>query len=355
MHRTVYLKTTESCNLSCKHCFTEGSIPKRYFWNTNKTIDWIDRLITHSDTTDTIHFELHGGEPMLAPMSGILDVSNYIINQKNRLNISLGMTSNLVYKLNQEKIDFIINKLDTFGTSWDPDIRFNNINQLNLWKSNVKTLVDNNKKITLFISLTKGVTKLNQEELLLMVKELGFTSLHFERITPNGNALLHQELFPSNIEINEWYMNLHNAVEKLNARNWFYISTLEDVYTKFEKYNFCSGTFCRDCQEKLFTVNANGSIAGCPNSAPTEYFGHITQSIDDLLKSNRRLDSIVKERIRNPNCFNCPVFKYCGSDCHKLEWDGDICPAPKKLMISLMKKKEEYVNARLKELKSSTN
>ena len=43
---------------------------------------------------------------------------------------------------------------------------------------------------------------------------------------------------------------------------------------------------------------------------------------------------------RNPKCFDCEVFKYCGGDCHQLEWQGNVCGAPKSLMKHLKKQSE---------------
>ena len=358
MNRIVYLKTTESCNLSCKHCFTGGDNPPRFFWKDEQLKEWISRFLDYIPVTDDVHFELHGGEPMLAPVDSISSMVEYIRSKSINRSISVGMTTNLVYKLNEKKVN-LFKSLDGLGTSWDPEIRFTKDNQYKLWRENVDYLHSLGLKMTLFISVSRKVTEMNQEDLLKFIKELGFFAVQFERITGNGNALHNRDLFPSNKEINNWYLNLHNATVNLNAREWFINTTLEDVYAKFEKLNMCSGTFCRDCQERLLTINANGSIAGCPNSAPTEFFGHISQPLDDMFTSNRRTESIINEKMRNPNCYQCPVFKYCGSDCHKLDWeeiDGrNVCPAPKSLMFTLKKQKDEYVERRLKELQQTAN
>ena len=45
------------------------------------------------------------------------------------------------------------------------------------------------------------------------------------------------------------------------------------------------GTFCRDCEQKIFTVNADGTISGCPNAAPEFQFGHINDDIKTLINS----------------------------------------------------------------------
>ena len=64
----VYLKTTETCNLNCKHCFTNGTNGAKIYWDTNLVIDWITRLHKHTPDLDSIHFEFHGGEPFLVPV-----------------------------------------------------------------------------------------------------------------------------------------------------------------------------------------------------------------------------------------------------------------------------------------------
>ena len=58
-------------------------------------------------------------------------------------------------------------------------------------------------------------------------------------------------------------------------------------YDKFEKNFNKGGTFCRDCEEKLYTINADGTLSGCPNAAPEEQFGHINQDIKTHTNMNK--------------------------------------------------------------------
>lgn len=333
MHRTVYIKTTEACNLNCKHCFTGGNSPKREFLDIEKTIDWVRRLFEYTELDDHTHFELHGGEPFLLPVKQLKELTAGI-RIWGPVKHSIGATTNLVYKLTDELLWFIRNDLESIGTSWDPDIRFKNDKQYQLWWENMKTIT-NHCDVTLNVSVSRKLTEMNVSDLLMYLRDTGASKVQFERITQNGNAKKNLALFPTNAEINDWYLRLHNASEKLNARGWFYNAALEDVYAKFEKGNSCSGTFCRDCEESIFTLNADGSIGGCANSAPEESFGHIDDDIADLFQSPGRLDSIVKERVRNEQCYVCPVSAYCGGDCHRLAWEGDVCAAPRQLMKKL--------------------
>lgn len=334
MHRTVYIKTTEACQLNCKHCFTGGNQNARTFLDVDRTIDWIKRFNNGLHPQDEVHFELHGGEPFLAPIHMLYRITE-AIRQYGPKRQSIGATTNLTYKLTPELLWFIQTELDSIGTSWDKGIRFENPKQEELWASNLKKLVSVKKDVVLNVSVSRAVVEMDQEELVKFLRDTGCYKVQFDRITQNGNANNHLDLFPSNAEINQWYLRMHEATEKLNAREWFYNSALEDVYVKFEKGNSCSGTFCRDCEETILTLNADGTIGGCPNSAPEEYFGNIDMLMHQLHTAPKRIDLMTKEKVRNDHCFTCPVFSYCGSDCHRLEWEGDVCASPRQLMLKL--------------------
>lgn len=336
MQRTVYLKTTDSCNLNCSHCFTSGNEVDRYFWQLPETRDWIQRYMDHIPQSDVVHFELHGGEPMLAPLEQLIEMRDFLRTFGSR--VSIGITTNLVYKLTPEKIAFFVS-MDGFGSSWDADIRFANRGQERLWQDNLLEVVNARRQAkktsNLHVSVSRKFTEMDQESTTIFFGSLGVDKVMFDRITLDGNAVKNQTLFPTNQEINNWYLKMHEATKKLDARRWFFNAALEDVYAKFENGNARCGTFCRDCEERLFTISANGNIGGCPNSAQEQSFGHISQSLEELMASPKRLDVMAEERARNEKCFECPVFSYCGSDCHQLAWDGDICASPRELMKEL--------------------
>jgi radical SAM protein with 4Fe4S-binding SPASM domain len=330
----IYLKTTETCNLNCLHCFTSGSKGAKIYWDYKKVADWLHRLSAEIPKTTHTHLEFHGGEPFLAD----IETLKYVYDNCQDLwdNQSWGVTTNLTFKLTQEIIDFIQGPLNgRIGTSWDPDIRFANPKQYDLWRKNVQTLIDLGVNIKLFVSVTTGTINIEPIDLLEWVRELGVGELALERLTMNGSARQNLHIFPTNEQQDQWFLKMHQQSEQHKAREWFDNEFLENIYSKFETGFTAGGTFCRDCEEKLFTVNADGTIAGCPNSAPEQGFGSISDDIKDLLYSPQRLENIACERSRDPRCYECPVFQYCGGDCHQLEWQGDICGAPKSLMKHL--------------------
>lgn len=332
MNWMFYLKTTETCNLNCRHCFTNGINGAKIYWDYKAIAEWINKFPVKE--SDTLHCEFHGGEPFLVDVSEM----QYVFDHCDKPNISWGATTNLVFKLKQEHIDFIKGPLNNrLGTSWDPKIRFDNDKQLKLWLTNVKTLVDEGVDIRLFISVTKDTLSIEPIYLLTWIKNLGVKEVSFERLTGNGNANLHPDIFPSNVEQDQWFLKMHEQSELYGARDWFENEFLETIYAKFETGFTAGGTFCRDCEEKIFTLNADGTIAGCPNSAPEQQFGHIKESIEDLINSPIRLHNMACEKSRNPNCYSCEVFQHCGGDCHQLAWQDNICGAPKSLMKALSK------------------
>ena len=332
MNWVFYLKTTETCNLNCSHCFTNGIMGAKVYFDPDKVSSWIHKF--HQEKfkpDDTIHYEFHGGEPFLVPVEHMQSV----VKQCKDLspNQTFGATTNLTYKLKQEHIDFIKNELGgRIGTSWDPKIRFANNKQYRLWYSNVKTLLSEGIDIKLFISVTKQTVAYKPIVLMRWIRRLGIKEVSFERLTSNGSAKKFPHIFPTNIELDDWFLQMHKDCEQYDTRYWFHNENLESVYAKFESgFNTC-GTFCRDCEEKIFTINADGTVSGCPNAAPEFNYGSIDQDIKDIINSPVRLRSIVEERSRNPKCYSCPVFRYCNGDCHQLEWQGDVCGAPKSLM-----------------------
>ena len=65
----MYLKTTETCQLNCAHCFTSGRSGQKIYWNPSKLIDWIQRFREEKPSPhDSVHMEFHGGEPFLVPV-----------------------------------------------------------------------------------------------------------------------------------------------------------------------------------------------------------------------------------------------------------------------------------------------
>ena len=215
-----YIKTTETCNLNCAHCFTNGKNGRKIYFDPTRVASWLNKL-KELRPQSTAHFEYHGGEPFLAPMEDLWKF--YDLTKDVWPNSTYGITTNLVHKLTPAKLEFIEKVLDNrIGTSWDPNIRFENQKQLDLFESNIKLLLDRGVTIKLFVSLTRDCINMEPIDLLRYVKSLGVQEMDIERVTSDGLATKNIFVFPSNIEMQEWFLKMHHQMEEHGVRDWFH-------------------------------------------------------------------------------------------------------------------------------------
>lgn len=343
----VYIKTTETCNLNCSHCFTSGLNGKKVFFNPKATVDFLSRLHVDFPKTRACRFVFHGGEPMLAPLDllyefyetsqGIFDYESY------------AMQTNLVYSLTEDKRKFMKSVLykDGFGTSWDYDIRFGSVSavskekQLKLWEENVQILAKEDKhNMTLMVCLTKRLIEEREPiEIINYAYNLGFAHILFERITTDGNAKTNSDIIPSNKQQDEWILRMWD--QSVENKTYEYINNmfLSEIAIAIVNKEHTANR-CRNCEQSLLTINADGTISGCPNTAPTKQWGNINWPVKESLGSKLRMSNIACEIHRNPECYNCQVRSICNGDCHQLGWEGYICAAPKSLMVKLNREQD---------------
>ena len=337
----IYLKTTETCNLNCKHCFTSGSNGAKIFFNPDKTIAFIHRLKRDIPYLNAVRIMFHGGEPMLAPVEHMTDVYN---STKDLFtDTSFGMQTNLVYNLTDKKREFFSNVLHQYGwgSSWDYDIRFANKRHVELYESNSKLLnFEDKHHSTMIVSITKNLIKYKSPiEIMEYAKSLGYSYILFERITSDGNAKQNSDIIPTNSEQDEWLFLMWQQCIKWKTYEWIGNMLMSEVAAALVNGQHLANR-CRNCEQSLLTINANGTISGCPNTAPVDYWGHIDHNILDMLKSKKRLEIIGCETQRDPRCYTCPAFSVCNGDCHQLAWDGDVCAAPKSIWKHCLEEKD---------------
>ncbi len=341
----VYLKTTDTCQLNCNHCFTNGSNGKKGFFDPKATIKFFERLKDHRPNYDNATISFHGGEPFLCPTDHIFSLYEGVQGLWD--NIFWTTQTNLTYKLTDDKLKVMEDICQkSWGTSWDFNIRWTNSKQEELWRNNVKDLANMGHNITVMVALTGNVIREKEPiDIINDMASLGVKHLNFERVTANGNAVNFKEdgIFPSNIDLDCW---LHKMwLQSVENRTWEYIDNMffDPLLSSLTQATH-GGTHCRNCEQKIFTINAAGTIGGCPNGATNNTYGTIFDDIPSIMNSPGRSCNIVKEINRNPLCYTCPVYDVCNGDCHQLSWQGDICAAPKSLMKELKSQVQSQFN-----------
>lgn len=325
--KKIYIKTTETCNLRCKHCYIGDNRDKHGFFDEAKTIAWLKRQIgTGKDTL----ISFHGGEPFLCNLPKMQAVCDAFPDAE------FDATSNLVFKNIKPIMAFIQKNFvrkatgrPFIKTSWDYGIRFGSDENENLWEENVQTLLKNGMDVKVITCLTKPFIKnMKPEEYRRFMQfEVGVKDVDFERLTANTTA--DKSLLPDYDDVDDWLCRFY------------------ECNTDFEVGMFANmaaaacGTFmdcrARRCMQDTLTINADGTVGGCPNNAVTDWFYTIEGKADIAKKK----ELVACECVRNPACYTCGLFSVCNGDCHQLSWQNGKCPEPKNLLKRIMKDVKE--------------
>jgi radical SAM protein with 4Fe4S-binding SPASM domain len=151
---------------------------------------------------------------------------------------------------------------------------------------------------------------------------IGIHQINFERITRTGRAE-DGILCPKNTDIDKWAFDAYVESKKRNVEvNIF--RTVEDAV----KTKTLTGCKMRMCQRLVTTINPDGTISGCPNTANTERIGDVFNGIDSRMFKM----SCCKEENKNERCYMCRYFRYCNGECFQLSWDETGCPGFRRIM-----------------------
>lgn len=336
-HIQSYVKTTETCNLNCSHCFTSGSHGAKVYFDPDRTADFFKRLARDCPWVKSVRFLYHGGEPFL---SGVDSMYRFHELTKDLFeNTSYSMQTNLAFELTSDRRRFLSDVImpHGFGTSWDWDIRFPNEKVRGVWEENVQSLAQDGHYMTMIVSMTSRLlTETTPKQVIEYASRLGFKHILFERITSDGNAETNRQIIPLNRDLDAWILKMYE--ESLSGKFYDEIGNmlLHEIATAYVNRDHVANR-CRECEQTLLTINADGSIAGCPNTAPKNAWGNINWRVMDSLKSPKRLKTIACETSRNTECYTCPVSDICNGDCYQLGWDEGGCASPKSLFMKMKK------------------
>ena len=283
-------------------------------------------LISFCDShkTDKVNVQLHGGEPMLYDLKALND----FVDSLKDYPILWSITTNLTYKVLKPHIEFF-KKMLPYGkqpyimTSWDYDIRFTP-ESLKIWKANIKKLIKYGITPQPIVCLTnKLIQNLTPKELFDMFEELGVNNINFERLTETGNAS-DGSLTPKNRHVDMWLYDAFRYImeQKLDI----YVPLFESVVDSVN--GFLTGCRARQCMKTVTTINPDGSVSACPNTANVK-IGMLNQfgSIDyDKMRQNYLINL---EKTFNFDCCACEYYKYCNAECCQLKYDDSGCPGLK--------------------------
>lgn len=317
----IYIKTTESCNLKCRHCYIGDCREKTAFFDVDKTIGYLKKYITKYRIPEKdLLISFHGGEPFLDELDKLQKVCEAFPGA------SYDATTNLM-NLNDEimcfiKRFFLFNGVPFVKTSWDYKIRFFSQELENRWIANVRRLITEDVEVKVNICLTKLlIDEIKPEKLIEFLSSLNIKMIHFERLTENTTA--DKSLIADYDDIDDWLVEFYSVNRgRIHVDNFFEIEqAVKGVHIDCRK---------RQCMSNTLTINADGTVGGCPNTSLSDCY----TCIDDEPCFNTAAHSclIRREELRRSECYFCELYDICNGDCHQLSWYNSKCPGLKKLI-----------------------
>ena len=331
MNYTIYLKLTNKCNLKCDHCFNEMMHNHDTMEDgiINRSVQWINDF-AHNHAEDDINCQLFGGEPCLMAPEVLLDV----VKRTNKSNVYWSVTTNLVYPLNDKHIELFNlmrpyhdRSVKLIQTSWDPVIRFKSKRQLSQWTDNVRSLINNGIEVQPTICITSAlISNYTPEAVFDYMKGLGVNHVNFERLTFTGRAVNQTILIPNNRMIDQWLFDAYQTTKR-SEYSHLIIPIFEGIEQSI-KGEFL-GCRARKCMQTVYTINPDGSIGGCPNTAC-----YAPNNVNTIQWFDNKL--IKQEQIKNNSCLMCNYYQYCNGDCFQLKHDHTGCPGMKSIYQYLL-------------------
>lgn len=330
---TIYIKTTNACNLRCKHCYNK-IMGNAEFMDSEVLDSAVDAVSHFAEThpSDHIDVQFHGGEPMLYDIDALIRASDILSSVSN---IRQCVTTNLVYELTGLKTDFFRRMkpdgiVPAIMTSWDFNIRFG-CGQEKIWQDNVRALIQDGIDVRPIVCVTKDLIEgVVPNDIVQKFKELGISTMNFERITETG-AAVGSCVRPKNSEVDAYLCEAYRVTKQSNMNVVLFDQVDQSVR------GFHLGCRARRCMATVITVNPDGSLAACPNTGDRR-IGKITDGTFEF-NAETRQTACHKETQRGIACYTCEFFRYCNGDCCQLSFDETGCPGLKSIYASIFAEK----------------
>lgn len=323
----IYIKPIEACNLQCRHCYNGEPDCSRLPID-DKLKDFVQSLVKiKEDHENWIIF--HGGEPLLASKQQLKEMASL-----NIPGVKKRITTNLTLPLTLERINLLLS-MDDIRTSFDIGIgRFTKLKDFTRWIHNIRKLRGMGGRLDILnVCLTYPlVCEKLPGQIVRIAKRLGFRCLSFEYLCIAGRMNEHD--VPghnlSDLWLNDLYHFLKYTGNDIKIKNFENIAF--GIRGEWEHYRG------KACCNKVLTINANGTVGECPNSARKKIIGTLDSNPIDILRNKCQGCS----RPHLTKCLTCEFFKQCRGGCEEQQWQGDLCPYPKKLAQCIARDLSEH-------------
>jgi radical SAM domain protein len=328
------IKTTHSCNMRCKYCFSDKYGYDDKILEIDKLKKYIDLL---SEKYNYINWIWHGGEPLITPLDYYQEIYDYCKKKHSKFLYSLQTNGTL---LSENNIKFFKNNNTNIGLSFDG-------------LNNNKTRQNTNK-------ILQGIDLLHQQDVypgaIMVVNQYNVKNLeneykYFKSL--NLGLKLNPMFNDGAAKKNNYSLNSDEYIYNFTKffQLWAYdrncninVSTcleLVDLVVN-ERSNVCT---YNSCLGKWLCFDVNGHIYPCDRLCIEEYdLGNIDNinNIDEAFENDNFL-KLLKNSIkkRNECTKSCEYYKNCYAGCNanlilsKENSNNDYCYIHKNILKNI--------------------
>lgn len=323
----IILSLTENCNLHCQYCY-ENDLNTRKVMNkeiVDKVIQYIENVLASDSCIKKIHFDLIGGEPLLA-----IDMIEYLITEMKKFEgipIHYLLESNGVL-FNQRVRDIFSDVNMTAHISLSMEKDHNTLRPLRERRESYQIILDN---------LMESSDFFNKKNHVLTIRY----NVHQDNIEDYDDfaKLMHETLnYPFEIEtamiVDYEYNDFQARLSLDKYAKWNIKKYFKDAINPFDDDVFwLKPKKCRPClgyEKNSIKVHADGTLGLCNAWMSDNRRG----TIDDLLNGIRKEDIFPQISQLNgfdKECQNCGELFLCGgkrfckgdNQCEYVDFDID--------------------------------
>ena len=289
---TLYIRTTNSCNLNCSYC-NQKSDNDTYIATMNDMVTAIERV-----NPGKVIFT--GGEPIQPVVDkNILDVMRYY-NSEQRTYWRTEIMSNLLYD-RTDITDALISYIDYIQTTWRPSLLVKNSNFI----SNLKYIQTVKDTVYIMLTLTEEVITQNIEDLLYDIKNIIYKKIVLcpELLSFDDTKISEDEekIYYANADM--YMMELFSKLKLSGIKN----DLLESWRKAFNEGIPLECNVCYSANAFVYYPSQKEDVfRGCPC----------------ILSHNKK----IRKRKYMEKCKYCDLYDICKLGCERF---GKICHMPK--------------------------
>ncbi len=330
--RSVVLKLTTKCNLSCKYCYVPNKHAKEL--NTAVVEQLFDQLMENND--NNVECVFHGGEPLLK-FNLIKNIVDIISKKKYANQVRFSIQTNAVL-LNHNVVKYAKENGISIGISLDGNQKINDLNRKNLsGEGSYKQIVNAIKEMqsnNMRFSVLSVVTEETLPYLLDTIDEfvrLGIEHVDikpFFKLNDAEGALMEDSFSNSMLNLLDHIIN-KSLYKQITVRDFKVFSSIilerNDNVDSRNEISMCDMLNCGAGVNHI-TVDTNGDVYACDRLYLQEHFvmGNLMeQSLADILDS--KVSALFKSRkiSADPKCSVCEVNRYCFKGCPATNYLGN--------------------------------